>query len=143
MADFGKAGKLTIRIDDVAAVINLTAGEYLHYKLTVKGAVPIFTFSCKHEPLLSEHEFAGHPKQVYEWTWCKPTAGDPGVPDTKSDAADDMLGIPMSFITAIKYTVLVEHKDRSNASIRTLKDFDCESQDPHDNFTSSLRIFTT
>jgi hypothetical protein len=143
MSDFGKAGKLTIRTHDVAAVINLSVGEYLYYKLTVSGASPIFTFACKHHARLSEHQFAGHPKETYEWTWCRPTAGAAGVPDEKSDAADDMYGVAMSFIAAIKYTLLVEHRGKDDSLIRKLKDIDYESQDPHDNFTESLRLFSS
>jgi len=143
MADFGKAGKLTIRTDDVAAVVSLSGGEYLSYKLTVEGANPIFTFACKHNPRLSEHEFAGHPKQVYEWTWSRPTPGATGVPNEKSDAVDDLYVVAMAFIAAVKYTLVIEHRDRNNKVIRKLQDIDYESQDPEDNFTESLRIFTT
>ena len=51
--------------------------------------------------------------------------------------------VAMSFVAAIKYTIVIEHRAGNNNKSRTLKDLDCESQDPHDNFTSSLRIFTT
>jgi len=142
MADFGKAGKLTIRKHDVAALVNLTNKEYLSYKLTVQGADPIFTFACTHGARLSEHQFAGHPKKVYEWTWCRPTALA-AVPNESSDAPDDMYGVAMSFLAAVKYTLLVEQRDQTDQLVRTLKDIDYESQDPHDNFTESLRIFTT
>jgi hypothetical protein len=141
MADFGKAGKLTIRSHDVAVVVNLTKNEYIHYKLTVQGADPIFTFACKHGARLSEHQFSGHPKQVYEWTWQR-SSPLTNVPNQPSDAADDMYGVAMSFLAAIKYTLVVEHRDQNDKKIRTLKDVDYESQDPHDNFTESLRVFT-
>ncbi len=142
MADFGKAGKLTFRTHDVAVVVSLTNKEYLYYKLTVEGAVPIFTFACIHTPRLSEHQFAGHPKKVYEWTWCRPTAGA-GTPNEDSDAPDDMYVVAMSFITAIKYTLLVEHRDQNNNVIRRVKDIDYESQAPEDNYTETLRVFTS
>jgi len=87
MADFGKSGKLTIRTHDVAALVSLTNKEYLYYKLTVQGAEPIFTFACMHGPRLSEHQFSGHPKKVYEWTWCRPTPGTSGVPNENSGCA--------------------------------------------------------
>jgi hypothetical protein len=142
MADFGKAGKLTIRAHDVAALVNLTNREFLSYKLTVSGASPIFTFACKHSARLSEHEFNGHPKQVYEWTWGRPTAVSADIPNTASDAPDDTYVVAMSFLGAIKYTLLVEHRDQHNQLIRKLKDLDFESQAPEDNFTESLRLFT-
>ena len=142
MADFGKAGKLTIRTHDVAVIINLTNKEYIHYKLSVQGADPIFTFACMHGARLSEHQFSGHPKQTYEWTWAR-SAALPNVPNESNDASDDMYGVAMSFLAAIKYTLVVEHRDQSDKKIRTLKDIDYESKDPHDNFTESLRVFTT
>jgi hypothetical protein len=142
MADFGNAGKLTIRKHDVAALVSLSNQEYLFYKLTVKGADPIFTFACIHRARLSEHQFPGHPKQVYEWTWSRPTSL-PNVPNETTDAPDDMYGVAMSFIAAIKYTLLVEQRDRNDQVVRVLKDIDYESNDPHDNFTESLRVFTT
>jgi hypothetical protein len=141
MADFGKAGKLTIRHDDVAAQIDITAGEFLFYRLTAKGAEPIFTFGCKHRVRFSEHQFAGHPKATYEWTWNRPLPGS-SIPNESNDAPDDMYGVAMSFIATIQYTLLVEHRDRNNNLIRVVKDVDYESQDPTDNFTESLRLFT-
>ena len=79
---------------------------------------------------------------MYEWTWCRPTALA-NVPNQNSDALDDMYGVAMSFLAAVKYTLLVEQRDQTDKLISTLKDVDYESQDPHDNFTESLRIFTT
>ena len=141
MADFGKAGKLTIRKHNVAAVVNLTNKEYLYYKFTVKGVAPIFTFACKDKPRLREQEFAGHPKKVYEWTWARSSAL-PNMPNPESDSGDDMYGVAMSFFAApIKYTLFVEHRDQADQAIRTLKDIDYESTDPHDNFTESVRLF--
>lgn len=142
MADFGKAGKVTIRHHDVAALVNFTKNEYLFYKLTVQGAEPIFTFACMHGSRMSEHQFAGHPKQVYEWTWRR-SSPLPNVSNHPSDAPDDMYVVAMSFIAAVKYTLLVEQRDSADNLIRTLKDVDYESQAPQDNFTETLRVFTT
>jgi len=60
-----------------------------------------------------------------------------------ADAPDDMYVIAMSFIAAIKYTLLVEQRDQSNNLIRKIKDIDYESQAPEDNYTETLRVFTT
>src|SRR5947209_9420708 len=135
MADFGKAGKLTRRTSETATLIRLSEGEFLAYKLTVQGAEPIFTFACKHKIRRSEHQFEGHPKQVYEWTWCK---GSPA----ESDGDDDTYVVAMSFIAAVKYTLLVTQHRPDGSLIKTLKDIDLERDQPTDNFTSSLGVFT-
>ena len=141
MSDFGSTGKLTIRAHDVAAMVKLSVGEYIHYKLTVQGAEPIFTYACKHRARLSEHQFSGHPKQVYEWTWCRTTELN-GVPNQRNDASDDMYVVTMAFITALKYTLVAEQRDRNDGTVRVLKDIDYESQSPEDTFTETLRVFT-
>lgn len=132
MADFGIAGKLTIREFDGAVRVRVSQGEYLFFRMTVKGAEPIFTFACQHKARISEHEFSGHPKKVYEWTWSK--NGD------DSDLKNDVYAITMSFITTLRYTLVVEHRDSSDALIDLLKDIDYESNHPTDNFTETLRI---
>jgi hypothetical protein len=142
MADFGKAGKLTVRTHDVAALINLSAGEYIFYKLTVKGAEPLFTYACKDRARLSEHQFQGHPKKTYEWTWSRNQPLAAGIPNENGDAPDDLYVVSMSFIAAIKYTLLVEQRRADDSVIRKLKDIDYESQSPEDNFTETLRVFT-
>jgi len=134
MADFGVAGKLTIREYDGAVKVRVSQGEYLYFRLTVKGAEGIFTFACKHKARLSEHQFAGHPKQVYEWTWSKG--------QDESDLKMDMYALGMSFMTAIRYTLLVEHRDANDAMIDLLKDIDYESDHPTDNYTETLRVLT-
>jgi hypothetical protein len=132
MSDFGKAGKMTIRENDNAVMVNISKGEYLYYKLTVEGAIPIFTFACTDKPRFSADH--NHPHKVYEWTWCKDS--------DDSDSPDDLYGVAMLFMTAIKYTLVVEHLDKSKNIINTLKDIDYESQEPSDNFTEVLRVFT-
>lgn len=136
MADFGQAGKRTVRVYKGAVIVRFSQGEFLSFRLTAKGAEPIFTFACMHRALLSEHEFEGHPQQVYEWTWGR---NEPG----QIDAEDDMYGVAMSFITAIKYTLLVEHRGKDGGIIKVLKDIDYESQAPQDNFTEILEVLAS
>lgn len=134
MADFGQAGKRTVR-DFVGAVkVRVSNGEYLFFRLTVQGNVPIFTFACQDKPRLSEHEFPGHPKKVYEWAWSKN--------GSESDRESDVYGVTMSFFTAIKYTLVVEHRESDDSVIDTLKDIDYESTFHADNFTETLRVLT-
>lgn len=134
MPDFGVAGKLTIREYDGAVKVRVSQGEYLYFRLTVKGAEAIFTFACKHKARLSEHQFPGHPKQVYEWTWSKG--------QDESDQQMDMYALGMSFMTAVRYTLSVEHRDVNDAMIDLLKDIDYESNHPTDSYTETLRVLT-
>lgn len=136
MSDFGIAGKRTVRVYKGAVIVSFSAGDFLSFRLTAKGAEPIFTFACMHRALLSEHQFEGHPKQVYEWRWGQN-------PDEEVDADDDMYGVAMSFITAIKYTLLVEHRRKDGGLIKIVKDIDYESQAPQDNFTETLEVLAT
>jgi hypothetical protein len=133
MPDFGNAGKRTVRKHVGAVQVKLSAGEHLAFKTTVEGAEAVFTFACEHKARRSADEFPGHPKQVYEWTWGK-AAND-------SDASDDEYGVRMSFVSATKYTLLVEHR-KNDTVLAALKDIDYESQDPTDKFTETLRIFS-
>ncbi|HXT63382.1 MAG TPA: hypothetical protein VN696_10125 [Pyrinomonadaceae bacterium] len=133
MADFGKGGKRTIRTHDGAVLVSISNGEYLAYKLTVQGAVPLFTFACKHTSRKSQNDFPGHPKAVYEWTWSHNS--------DESDAPDDNYGVAMLFISALKYTLFVEHRRQDNTVIKVLQDIDYESKEHADSFTEILRVF--
>jgi hypothetical protein len=134
MADFGVAGKRTVREFNGAVKVRVSEGEYLSFRLTVQGASPIFTFACQDKPRLSEHEFPGHPKKVYEWTWSKNA--------DESDRTSDVYGVTMSFFTAIRYTLVVEHRNSDDSLIDLLKDIDYESNHGADNFTETLRVLT-
>ena len=134
MADFGKTGKLTIRKNALAVEVDVNAGEHLAYKLTVKGAGPIFNWACKHKLRRNQSSFPGHPKQVYEWTWCRQNPGD-------ADAADDVYTLELRFSSAVKYTLVVELRNSNDQAIKTVEDLDFESQTPEDFFADPLRIF--
>ncbi len=138
MADFGTSGKITIRTNKEA--VTLKAGEYLGYELTVKGAQPIFVFSCSHRPRLRAEQFAGHPKQVYEWTWNR-TTPKAGMPNELSDDPDDTLEVLMQFAAAIKYTLRVEQRDSNDVVLGTLKDIDFETQQAEADFPEGLDVF--
>jgi hypothetical protein len=128
MADFGNAGKLTIRTDKGAVMVK--AGQHIHYCLTVSGATPIFTFVCEHKPRLSAEDF-GPPKQTYEWDWRFPA---------DADAPDDTYVVAMSFLTALKYTLRAELRTANDNMLSLLKDFDAESNDAHDKYPSSIEV---
>jgi len=131
--DFGEAGKVTIRVENVGVEVDLAVGQYLFYRLTVQGAPPLFAWTCEHKRRLAGKDFQGHPKKVYEWTWCRGSTSD-------KDANIDTYSVGMRFTAATKYTLLVELRDRDDEPIRTVKDLDFESQAPQDSFTSTLDI---
>jgi hypothetical protein len=135
MADFGHAGKITIRKDEAGAEVAVDKGEYLRYRIHVEGANPVFGWACKDRERRISRDFPGHPKQVYEWTWCRNNPQE-------RDSNDDVYSVLMRFTAAVKYTLVVEHLDRNDRLIATLIDADYESQDPRDSFTNPLRVFS-
>ena len=46
----------------------------------------------------------------------------------------------MHFAAAMKYTLVIEQRDRNNQLIQTLKDIDFESKSPEDKFPEGLRV---
>ena len=134
MADFGNAGKITIRRNAAAAQIDLGAKESLHYKLTALGDKPQFAFSCKHRAAILSSDTFGPPVMVYEW--------DLGKKPGDFDATDDVYVVAMWFARITKYTLRVEHRNQAGSVIEVLKDIDYESQDPNDSYDDSLRVFT-
>ena len=132
MPDFGNAGKRTVRKYTPTVRVAITQGEYLFYRLTVWGAEGQFSFSCSHRTLRSAADFPGHPKQVYEWTW--------GQKASDKDDDDDIYGVRMAFITATKYTLLVEHRRKDGSVIQLLTDIDYESTDPGDSYQEDLHV---
>lgn len=142
MPDFGSTGTITVRVSVPAVQVNISNGEYLFYQLTVSGAFPIFAFACTHETRLAADDFEGHPKATYEWTWSKPAPNADDIPNVEADDnSDETYVVVMHFAAAIKYTLLVDHRDRNDNLIETLKDIDFESQAPEDNFPEGLHVF--
>lgn len=131
MADFGKAGKLTIRTNKNA--VTVTLGQKLRYSVTVEGAVPIFAFACEHKARAAAEDFPGHPKQLYSWVWRCPE---------DVDADDDTYTVEMSFVTATKYTLLVEHLSAQGEVMAKLKDLDAASSDPGDKYPAALEVMS-
>lgn len=133
MGNFGKAGKRTARTDIDTVLVHLAAHECLYYKVTAKGAEAVFTFACAHRLLKAANQFPGHPMETYEWKWFK----NPG----EGDASQDIYGMQFSFLSAIKYTLRIEHRDAKDTLIQLLQDIDYESQDPTDWYQEALEVF--
>ncbi|HKG20457.1 MAG TPA: hypothetical protein VKC34_01045 [Blastocatellia bacterium] len=136
---FGKKGKRTARADENAVEVNATAGEHLSFDLTVKGATAIFTFACMHKSHLQASSFPGFPAiDKFTWDWGKKPAD---FQHTSVLLAEDEYLVRMSFLPAIKYTLVVEQRDKDGNTLKVLKDIDYESQDPTDRFGELLTVF--
>jgi hypothetical protein len=136
---FGNKGKRTVRAYRTGAKINAANGEFLSFNLKVKGAKAIFTFACMHKSHLTESSFPGYPHiDEFEWTWGK-NLGE--LHHKQQGLTDDEYIVRMSFVPAVKYTLVVNHCAQNGDTIRVLKDIDYESQDPNDRFGELLTIF--
>ena len=133
--DFGTAGQLTIRTDKMGAAIQVSAGESIRAKLTVKGpGTAVFAFGCQHRTLWSGPDFPGHPLPLYSWRhFTQPS---------DADAAADTYSLTIAFIGGVtSYTYLLEHVNTVGAVLATLKDFDASSTSAADVFHSSITLF--
>jgi hypothetical protein len=128
MADFGNAGKLTIRTDKGAVMVR--AGQKIQYFLNVQGDIPVFSFACSHRVRLSEKNFPG-PQAKYAWAWEYPV---------DADSPDDGYVVEMSFFTALKYTLRAELQTANGNLLDVIKDLDAESDDSNDRFPSSIEV---
>ncbi len=133
MSNFGNAGTRTARVDIDTVMVHISAGEYLFYNVIAKGAEAVFTLACAHRLLKAANQFPEHPKQSYEWKWLK----NPG----EGDSTQDIYGMQFSFVSAIKYTLRIEHRNALDGVIQLLQDIDYESQDPKDWYQESLEVF--
>ena len=132
MADFGSAGRRTVRASEVAATVNATKGEFVICTLDVKGAVPLFTFACTHNAAI--HTPTGRPVSRYQWS----------VYDTvNSRPSGDVHILTLQFNGgAISYRFRMELFDENMALLKTLKDIDYETSDPADVANEPIRLRT-
>lgn len=132
---FGTAGTRDERTYEPSVTVQFDEGEFLHFKLTVSGAEPLFSFACKDQKRLSQSDFEDHPTSVYEWDL---GTGKEQEPDKKKD----VYVVGMLFTTAIKYTLEVAHCRRSGSVIEQLIDVDYKSLAPEDKFREILSVFS-
>jgi hypothetical protein len=132
MAHFGIAGNLTIKTDQGVVRLELSKGEYLHYRLVAQGAHPIFTLTCEHFILWDQNSFAA-PLVIYERNWPQNV--------TEVHANEDIHTFMMSFVAADRYRLVIEHRDAAGQLLSVLKDIDCSSPEPSDSYIVSLEIY--
>jgi len=144
VADFGQTGVRTVTKFTPNLTVDGSIKEHLAYKVTVKGGMPDFVFTCRHQeqtPITSADKFQGHPKQVYEWKLWKTLPDDPSPTDFATDTVPkDTFAVGMSFLGATEYTLLVEHRDRNEGLIQTIQNINYKSQTASDNALESLGV---
>ncbi len=139
MPDFGNAGKITSRKRDGAVDVNVGNKEYLYFKVQVTGIKPILAFDCAHKRHLF-NTAGSPPQQTYEWTLAR-SQPFPGLLNFSYDGDPDGYALGMTFTGApIKYTYLVELRDKTDQLIKKVEDVDFESTDPSDVFFEGLSV---
>jgi len=113
----------TIRIQRGRVRVN--DGQHLHYFVTVEGAAPVFSLSCKHKTHFNAMSL-GPPKKHYEVVWPKSAA------DEEPSQDGEAYAFSMSFAAALKYTLVVELHDNNHNRVGdgVIVDADYESDNP-------------
>jgi hypothetical protein len=137
MADFGKKGKITVRVPNVGGeTVDLSQGEHLCYKITALGGLPIFNLMGNKQVLWTQQDFG--PKMNYEIEW-------PRTPNEVVSKSADYL-FSMSFFNdgtyKLKYTLRVEYHDSSHKVKEVITDKDYESDEPTDACEEKITVET-
>ena len=115
--------KRTIRVQ--LGTVRVNAGQHLHYFVTVQGAQPVFSLSCRHKTHFNAGDL-GPPKKNYEVVWPRSAADEEPAQDGEAYA------FSMSFVAALKYTLRLELHDGSHKRVGAglIVDADYESENP-------------
>ena len=124
----------TARKESAAVFVDVSGGEYLLYRLVVKGVKPVFTLVDSEVDvlLLSQMDRPVNTTPLtYERKW-------PLATDALEAVTSHTLG--MQFVAApITYTYVVEHH-RSNDSVDVIDDIDFNSTTPSDSYFHGLGV---
>src|SRR5262245_23365018 len=98
MPDFGKDGTRKVTVSHGGATLRRSGGEsdYLHYKLTVEGANPIFSLTSEKDNTIWSNDQFPAPQQNYDRKWPKD--------DSEIEGNDISYALVLSFFNANKYT---------------------------------------
>lgn len=128
------AVKRTERTNKSAVKVKVSGGEYLDYSLTVSGARGVFALAdSKNRPVIRDTDWPA-PQQVYHKRWPQET---PQAPPEDGE----VYTLAISFITALKYTYVVNRCQANGKVLQVIKDMDLESQISQDNASVSLTVF--
>jgi hypothetical protein len=133
------AVKCTVRKDTVVISLkrsDLIINTYLKYRLIVKGARGVFSIADDQNRVLMKDTDFPSPQNEYICQWPKDQNDIP--PEN-----DLVYTLSVSFITAVKYTYIIEKCKPDGTCVETLKDIDYESTDSKDVYNASLRIIFT
>ncbi len=105
--------------------VHMQDGQHLHYFVTVDGATPVFSLSCRHKTHFSADDL-GPPVKNYEKIWQKSDADEEAGQDGESYA------FTTAFAAALKYTLRVELHDAAHTRVGdgVIVDADYESDNP-------------
>ena len=104
--------------------VQVDDGQHLHYFVTAEGSKPLFSLACRHKKHFNAADL-GPPKKNYEVVWPRTSADD------SSPEGEDYT-FSMSFVAALKYTLVVELHDAAHTrvGVGVVVDADYESENP-------------
>jgi len=130
------AVQVDVTKESVAVFVDLTAGEKLIYRVTVRGAAAVFTLvdSQTKKLLMSNNDqpVSTVPAVVFERKWPRPT-------DQIPTATSHTMGF--QFLAAISYRYEVE-LIRSDSTFDSVLDITYSSTSPEDSFFQDLQVTT-
>ena len=130
------AVKVDVTKESVAVFLDVSDGEHLTYRVTARGAVPIFTLveSSTKKLLMSNKDqpVATMPSVVFERRWPLPA-------DQTLQVTSHTMGF--QFLATISYTYEVE-RERSDGSSESIINITYSSTSPEDWFFQHLQVMT-
>jgi len=130
------AVNVAVTTESVAVFLDVTGGEHLTYKVTVRGATPIFTLvdSQTKRLLMSNKDSPSEtsPSVVYERKWPLPA-------DQTLQVTSHTVGF--HFLAAISYKYEVE-RQRADGTSDVIMDITYSSTSPEDWYFQDLQVTT-
>lgn len=130
------AVQTNVTIETAAVFLDATGGEHLVYKVTPRGAQPVFTLvDSRVDRLLMSNQSAPTSSNplVYERKWPLPA-------DSVSTATSHTLGI--HFLAATQYRYEVSLFGSNDQLLRKLIDISYSSTAPNDSYFQALGVTT-
>ena len=115
---------------------DLRNGEYLLYKLKVRGAKGIFSVVDEKGRVLMKNNDYPDPEQEYLSKW-------PNTPADIPAEHDIIYTLVVSFIAATKYSYVVELVKGNGSMSEVIKNIDFESENAGDSDYNTLRVLFT
>ncbi|HEV2860076.1 MAG TPA: hypothetical protein VGX48_03650 [Pyrinomonadaceae bacterium] len=128
--------KKTVRKLSNSVFLNVSADEFLLYKVTVQGATPQFAVVDSSDRIIMSSKDAPNPpgSGTFQREWPKPI-------DPTTTLSTHTLAV--HFVAALKYTYVVEHRalsDGGSTLIEVLNDIDFESNNAKDFDFQALNV---